>query len=55
MKRKLLKQATALALAGALLTGTAYGAAQYDPVDPADPYQPPVSGMFQDSRSMQTA
>lgn len=46
MKRKLLKQATALALAGALLTGTAYGAAQYDPVDPADPYQPPVSGMF---------
>ncbi len=46
MKRKLLKQATALALAGALLTGTAYGAAQYEPVDPADPYQPPVSGMF---------
>ena len=46
MKRKLLKQAMALALAGALLTGTAYGAAQYDPVDPADPYQPPVSGMF---------
>ena len=46
MKRKLLKQATALMLAGVLLTGTAYGAAQYEPVDPADPYQPPVSGMF---------
>ena len=50
MKKKLLKQATALALAGVMLTGTAYGAAQYDPVDPEDPYLPPVSGMFHEQK-----
>ena len=50
MNNKLIKRTLALALAGALLTGTAYGAAQYEPVDPADPYTPPVSGLFHEQQ-----
>lgn len=50
MKNKRFKRAIAGMLAGALLTGTAYGAAQYDSVDPANPYQPPVSGMFHEQQ-----
>lgn len=44
------KRLMACLLAGALLISTAYGAAQYDTVDPENSYQPPVSGMFHEQQ-----
>ncbi|NBH78854.1 hypothetical protein D3Z52_11855 [Clostridiaceae bacterium] len=46
MKQHVKKSLVSAALAGVLLFSTAQGAAQYQPVDPANPYLPPVSGIF---------
>ncbi len=40
------KRLIAAALACMLLCSTAGAAAQYQPVDPTNPYLPPVSGLF---------
>ena len=46
MRQHVKKSLVSAALAGVLLFSTAQGAAQYQPVDPANPYLPPVSGIF---------
>lgn len=46
MKLRIGKQLVSAALACMVLCGSAGAAAKYQPVNPADPYLPPVSGLF---------
>ena len=46
MKKNIIRRVGALLLAGAMMTVSASAAADGAPVDPSDPYGPPISGTF---------